>query len=365
MRVLHVITELKIGGESVHLARVVRSLPDIQHRVASLATNLDPKVAPHDVRADLEGAGANVVDLGIQRGRPFSVATAAARLFRLVRRERPDVIHATLIHANLLAQPLGVLGYPVICTYVGTQPWTHRWQQVIERYTARRVAIFLTNAKAVADVLHRRGVASDRIRVLPYGVDASYFSPEGPSADVGDGDVILGIGRLVPEKGFSALLDAVVALPTSPRVVILGQGPLREELAAKAIKSGVQLALPGAVRDVRPYIRRANVVAFASVHEGISNVLLEALAMGRPVVATAVPGHREVIEDRHNGLLVPIGDTYEFTAALKRALANGARLGLEGRKMVVARFGWEAYVARREALYELVARRGSKLASRA
>jgi glycosyltransferase involved in cell wall biosynthesis len=354
VKILHVITDLKIGGESRHLVRVVSSLTSFEHLVACLVVTTDPVGAPGSVRTELEELDARVVSLGVSPTKPLSVVRALARLHALARCEQPDVIHSTLIHANLLAQPLSWLGFPLICSHVGIDPWVRPWQRVVERYTGMR-AIFLGNAEAVAKVLVAAGIDRGRVRVLRYGVDCDHFRPEGPSTDILSGhEVLLGVGRLQPQKGFDDLIRAAALLPTRPAVVLLGEGPLRERLARLAQELEVVLAIVPAVPDIGPYLRRAGVVVLPSLTEGLPNVLLEALATGCAVVATDLPGHREVVHNGDNGLLVSPSDVQSLKDAIQRALVDGALLGANGRRTMLADFQWDTYVDRRRTLYESV-----------
>src|SRR5690242_4707449 len=106
MKILHVITDLKIGGESKHLVRAISSLGTFEHVVSCLTVTTDPVGSPATVRAEIEGLGIRVIDLGISPNEPVSAARGLIRLQKLARREQPDLIHSTLIHANLLSEPL-------------------------------------------------------------------------------------------------------------------------------------------------------------------------------------------------------------------------------------------------------------------
>jgi glycosyltransferase involved in cell wall biosynthesis len=357
MRILHVITDLKIGGESKQLVRVISSLRSLEHSVCCLTVTTDPIAAPTDVQDELEELGVRVVDLGVSPRRPLSVVRAFARLCRLARQEKPDLIHSTLIHANLLAQPLAWLGFPVICSHVVTDPWRRNWQRIIERYSGTK-AVFLANSHAVAESLIAGGLDRRRIRVLYYGVDTDHFRPEGPSADGVSGDkALLGIGRLEGQKGFDDLIRAAAQLATRPDVVIIGDGPLREHLTDHASKIGVRLMILPAVRDVAPYLRSAVVVALPSLYEGLPNVLLEALATGCAVVASDLPGHREVIRNGTNGLLVPPSDVDALRQAIQSALEDDGSLGAAARQTMLAQFRGDTWLERRRLLYESIAGR--------
>jgi glycosyltransferase involved in cell wall biosynthesis len=354
MKILHVITDLKIGGESKHLARAISSLGTFEHVVSCLTVTTDPEGSPGNVRPEIEGLGIRVVDLGISRDEPVSAARAFVRLQKLARHEKPNLVHSTLIHANLLSEPLTWSGYPVICSHVVTNPWQRNWRRAVERHTGKR-AIFIANSHAVADSLVAGGLDPRRIRVLYYGVDSNHFRPEGERACLVGDQVLLGLGRLHSQKGFGDLIQAAALLPDRPDVVLVGDGPLRERLARRAEELGVRLAIVTAVPDIAPYLRRANVVVLPSLYEGLPNVLLEALATECAVVATDLPGHREVIHDGENGIIVAPSDAPALANAIRRALDDDGSLGAEGRRTMLAGFRWDGYIERRRLLYECVA----------
>jgi glycosyltransferase involved in cell wall biosynthesis len=168
---------------------------------------------------------------------------------------------------------------------------------------------------------------------------------------------VLGVGRLHRQKGFEDLIRAAARLSTPPSVVLLGDGPLHGQLTRTAEELGVGLTIVPAVRDVAPYLRRADVVALPSLYEGLPNVLLEALATGSSVVASDLPGHREVIRDGENGILTPPSDVRALAEAIELALRDNGSLGAKGRETMLRHFRWETYIQRRRLLYQSIARR--------
>ena len=198
----------------------------------------------------------------------------------------------------------------------------------------------------------RLGAPPERTRTVPYGVDTAAFSPAHPAAGwrrrfgVPDGAVlVLAVGRLVEKKGFRVLIDAAATVPGA-HVLIAGDGSLREELRRHAESLHAPVTFAGALgRTAIPEaFAAADVVAVPSVVDragnvdGLPNTLLEALAAGRPVVASALAGIPDVVSDGLNGLLVKAGDVAALAAALRRlkddvstrtALAAAARRSAE------------------------------------
>ena len=221
-----------------------------------------------------------------------------------------------------------------------------------------------------AEMLRPSGGAGRRTDVIPSGVDTGRFAPgrDREAAKTGLGFVpetaLIGtVGRLEPRKGTDTLLDAVAALGAArPDValVVVGEGPLRGELAARAERLGIaaRVRLLGDRADVDDVLAALDVFVLPSRTEGMSNALLEAMAMALPVVATAVGGTPEVIADGRSGLLVPSDDPAAMAAAIGRVLADPARgrgLGEVARSVVEERYGARSMVRRLEGIYAAVA----------
>jgi glycosyltransferase involved in cell wall biosynthesis len=225
---------------------------------------------------------------------------------------------------------------------------------------------------ACSDDLHRRSLAlgapPERTRTVFYGVDVDAFAPRPEAPEVRerlgvpqDSFLVMAVGRLVEKKGFTHLVEAA-ARTGGVRVVIAGEGDLRASLEAQVRATGAPVTLVGALpRDlVAAALGEADVVVVPSVVDGagnvdgLPNVLLEAMAAGRPLVASRVAGIPQVIEDGRNGLLVPEKDPRALAEALRRLLREPdtrARLGQEARRTAVQRLSWAAAARRFEEGY--------------
>jgi glycosyltransferase involved in cell wall biosynthesis len=167
------------------------------------------------------------------------------------------------------------------------------------------------------------------------------------------------VARLSPEKDIATLLGAVaLAAREHPplRLEIAGDGPLRAELEAEASALGIadRVTFLGEVGDVPALLWRASLLALSSRTEGIALTLLEAMARGLPVVATAVGGNPEVVEDGRTGLLVPPGDSQALARAIVELIGDperALRMGRDGRLRVERAFDARRMVADYEALY--------------
>lgn len=203
------------------------------------------------------------------------------------------------------------------------------------------------------------GVPADKIVVAPMGVDTRRFCPPTEAAARED---LLFVGRLVPEKGVSCLLQAfarVAIRRPGLRLRIVGNGPLRAGLEAEAVALGlagrVQFLGAKAPVEVPAFFQSAQLFVLPSLQEGLGLVVAEALACGCPVVAHDLPAVRALVHHGESGLMVPAGDTAALAAAIERLLANpgeAAALAAAGRQHVLAKFDWTAVARRYRCIYE-------------
>jgi teichuronic acid biosynthesis glycosyltransferase TuaC len=267
--------------------------------------------------------------------RPFNGHLCARALAAPLRAFAPDVVLAYWLYPDGYGamRAARAAGVPFVA---GARGSDLRVRDAISRRLTRPVVRAARRLLVVSEDLGRvavegYGAEPHRIRAIPNGCDASLFHPGDRSAArralgvAEDAEVVLYVGRLVAEKGLRELLQAsrrLVAQRPRARVVLVGEGPLRGELdAALAADPSLPLQLAGAQApaEVARWMVAADVVTLPSYSEGHPNVLVEALACGRPVVATPVGGIPEVV-DAANGVLVPTRDADALAAALVQAL---------------------------------------------
>ena len=316
---------------------------------------LDPAVT--HTRLGLRGASGNPAR---------AVAANARRLVRLrraIRASRPDVVVAFMgaVSVQTLLATRG-LGAPVV---VGehsdpTLERVHPAWRALRRATyplAARVLVLSEVARDYFPPAIRR-----RTEVMPNPVAVAP-----PSADIRRGGrrQVVGMGRLVEEKGFDALVDAFARLaPAFPDwdLVVWGEGPARPALEARRDRLGLggRVRLPGQTTAPHDRLREADLFALASRREGFPMALAEALACGLPAVAFDLPsGPKALIRDGVDGLLVPNGDTAALAAGLGSVMRDGAlRSRMAARAPeVLDRYGVEAVMARWDELLDRVEKR--------
>lgn len=255
----------------------------------------------------------------------------AAWLWR--HRRAYDLIH--IIHGRLHAFPAAIagswLGKPVLVK-PGRGGKDHFDLLVVQRkrllgpFFARGIAhnttAWVATSKEIEADLSRWGVPRERVHAIPNGID----TPEDERRRPCNGVVhLLSMGRLEPEKAVDQTIRAFAALPTeTPALLtILGDGQCYDKLRAlsRSLAQEGRIGFEGAVADVTPYLRDADIYLSSSVSEGMSNALLEAMSHGLIPVVSRVSGVAEIVEQGVSGLLYPPGDETALAARLKEALA--------------------------------------------
>ena len=295
-------------------------------------------VAGHGPHLDETADGVQVVELGTRHA-----YTAVPAVVRYLRRERPAILFSDKDRVNrsaLLARVLaGVdtrnifsLG-TTVSVNLASRGWFERW---LQRFSIgrlyRHASRLVVTAEGVADdIVEYTGLERSRIEVVPCPViPERLFSERPPVPDhpwfvEGGPPVILGVGELSSRKDFATLIRAFAKLrqERACRLVILGRGKKREELLSLAAHLGVadDVDLPGFVPSPYAYMAHADLFAFTSRWEGLGFVLIEALAVGTPVVSTDCPsGPAEVLQNGRFGPLVPVGDAERLAEAMGRTL---------------------------------------------
>jgi glycosyltransferase involved in cell wall biosynthesis len=223
------------------------------------------------------------------------------------------------------------------------------WYRGLEAIAHRRASVMVCNSEELADFTLSHDRFAPGIVVIPNGVDTDRFVAT--PLPVGD-PVVTVVANLITYKRHDLFLTAFTrVLDDHPdcRAVLVGDGPERERLQVFATDLGIadRISFVGRVADPRPFMADATVVALTSLHEGTPNALLEAMASGRPVVATAVGGIPEVVQHGENGLLVT-ADPAAIAQALGQILADrplAERMARSARARAED-FGWDQVVAR-------------------
>ncbi len=333
MKVIHTHRIAGIGGSERHLLTLLPALA---------ARGLEVSF----VGLDLAGDGPEPFYAELERAQiPFERIAAAhdlsprtpARLRRIVTREKPDLLHTHLVHAETYGT-LAAGRTPIVATKHNDDPFRAGAFRFVERALARRSKRVICITEALArfnrDVV---GLPAAKLRVVRYGMDAPprAWASDPPVSLPANARVLLAVSRLVPQKGLDV---AVRALPTicvaepNAILVVLGEGPERESLTRLARSLGVEhaLRLPGHLGDVTRWLEQSALFVHPARWEGFGLVLLEAMLAGRAVVASNVSAVPEIVEDGVTGVLVAPDDPSALARSVSDLLADPARAAALG-----------------------------------
>ncbi len=383
IKVVRVIARLNVGGPARQAILLHTALRNRGFETVLVHGTVSPGEADlADLLPESRDGVVKVPQLGAPV-RPFDDVRALLALARVVFREKPDVLHTHTAKA-------GALGRAVAFAYNLTRPRSRRClvvhtfhghvfegyfgragsaavrasEWLLARVTDRVVAISPSQRSAIVDRF--RTAPAARVSVIPLGLELEgLLAVEGTSPALRralgfpDAAFLVGcVGRLVPIKDVGSLLDAVsLAAPRAPllRLAIVGDGPEREGLERRARDLGLdgRVSFTGWRRDLPFVYGGLDAVVLSSRNEGTPVALIEAMAAGRPVVATAVGGVPDVVEHERSGVLVPPADPRALASAIVRLAesADERRAMGEAGKVLAGRFRWGRLLDDLEALY--------------
>ena len=292
------------------------------------------------------------------------------KLSRKLKKIDADVVHShnwsSFIYAVLAANLAGV---PAIHGEHGKNPSEVDGDGKVKSWTksmlGRRVRRVVTVSKAIAAEWGALGIPQDRIRWIHNGVDVERFRPRNDSAEQRrrfglpqDGILIGSVGRLDALKNYQTAIEALALIPKAPvcRLALLGEGVEGANLKRRAEELGVadRVFLLGRRSDPENFLAALDIFVLPSKTEGMSNVVLEAMASGLAVVCADLPSHREVLEEGKEGLLVLPCTAENLAAALTRLVAEPAQrrpIAEAAREKIVREFSLERMVTNYEKLY--------------
>ncbi len=384
-RISFVTTAINDGGAENQLISLATRL-----KARGWETNIISMLPPRAYRDELAAMNIPVDSLGMRRG--VADPRAVFRLVTLLRRFRPHVVHSHMVHANLLARLARPLRWvPVVISTAhnideGPDKRSRRqlrrvFAPVAARDTAgsnwRERAYRLTDPlcdlttnvseAAVERYIQVGAVPRRKIRFVPNGVDTDRFKPDSTARlrmrqalGIDGRFVWLAVGRFEEAKDHRTLIGAFVTLTQAyPAALLLlvGQGSLEAATKTQVAKLGLtdKVRFLGVRRDIPDLMNAADAYVMSSAWEGLPMVLLEASAVGLPIVTTDAGGNCEVVADGTTGFVVPTRDPVALGRAMAQVLAlpedGRADIGRSGRMMVQGRYSLDQVVDRWEALY--------------
>jgi glycosyltransferase involved in cell wall biosynthesis len=362
IKVMRIIDRLNVGGPAIHAVLTTRGLDPERFETILVYGSVEPGEADMGDLADAIVKKVVIPSLGREL-RPLKDLRTAWQLYRLMRRERPAVVHTHKSKAGAIGRLCAFLaGVPVrVHTYHGhvfTGYFSPRKTQaflMIERGLARLSTRLVTLSSGLLEELSQdyRIAARDRFAVVPLGLDLQPFSDCARHAGalrrelgVAEGTRLIGIvGRMVPVKDHATFVAAAALLAArrdDVHFVFIGGGELEAEVRSALERHGIsgRASLLGWRRDLDRLYADLDVVALSSVNEGTPVALIEAMSSGVPVVGTQVGGVSDVLRGGARGRLVPARDPQALADAVDAALSDESRAhAARIREEVMVEFG--------------------------
>lgn len=366
--ICHIIYRLAVGGLENGLVNLINNLPDDAYRHAIVCVTEATDFRDRIRRSDVE-----IHEIHKRRGKDLS---AYGRMWRVLRRLRPKLVHTRNLPALDMVVPAWLAGIrKFVHSEHGLDLLEIDGKNAKYNHLRRLSRVVVNRYVAVSDDLTRWlreeiGVPSSRLETIYNSVDTARFSPDLPAQSVlpdgfaPPGAIVVGtVGRLDPLKNQLSLVDAfahVLALRPELRqklrLVIVGEGDQRSTLEATIAKACISdLAwLPGARNDTAALYRALDIFVLPSLREGISNTLIEAMASGRPVIATRVGGNSEVVRDGVTGQLIPPQNSEALAAAIQNYVEHPELRrahAAAGREYVCQRYSLRTMLEKYDSLY--------------
>jgi glycosyltransferase involved in cell wall biosynthesis len=311
---------------------------------------------------------------------PHTLTFVPSFVYRIVKQQGIEVMHllndlsTNAAFASLTSRLTGVpyvytiqgpgtkLGHPLVDSVI----WAYH--ETIERWIVNKARKVILLSRSLIPAAEELRVESNRMAVIPSGMDPTHFSSQRPEVKEKtqllrkelklDNSIVLGyLGRLTPVKGLEILFSAVKQIQDEyPKLTLLvvGDGALRKNLEAIASKLKVRTIFAGWKQDTMPYYSLMDIFVLPSFSEGLANVLLEAMAMEKAVVATKVGGNQDIVSNGENGFLVPAGDSKSMALTLRQLIEDDKlrkRIGTQNRQKIIEHFSWAATAEKIERVY--------------
>lgn len=370
--IAHVIFSLGVGGLENGVVNLINTMPEENYRHAIICIK-----NATDFRQRIKKQNVAIYELHKQEGHDFG---AYLRMYRLLKQIKPAIVHTRNLAAIEYQLPAWLAG--VKHRVHGEHGWdvfdpdgNNKKYQQLRRFLSPLIDKFIPLSQHLEDYLRIKvGINPDKIVRICNGVDTKKFYPVSqktslPGCDLPFNSEFIYIGsvgrmhgvkdQLTLVRAFIRLLEKQPELKANVRLIIIGDGPLRQQAIHLLESKGVaELAwLPGQRNDIADIMRRLDIFVLPSKAEGISNTILEAMATGLPVVATRVGGNPELIDDGETGRLVEKENNGDMAEALLDYVGNPEkrqRHGANGLEKVRRQYALEVMVNHYLAVYDMV-----------
>lgn len=371
IKIVYIIGTLEVGGAEKHLVELITRLDQ---------TSFEPKVyclsKGGPLRDVLASRGIEVKVFSLRGLKGLDLVSAipvVLRLWRSLLADRPAIVHTYLFWANVIGGLLSRLsGVPILITsrrslgfFKDGKPHYQRLENLVNTWTT----VVTVNSKGVLqDVLSREKIEPEKIRLIYNGVDTQKFAQDGSGqkvrSEIGislDTPVVGCIANLIPYKGHKDLLQAMqIVLTEYPKTKLLLVGRNDRDYYRELSSLALQLGVAGAVvyagprTDIVDVLSAIDILVLPSHEEGFSNVILEGMAAGKPLVVTDVGGNPEAVIGGETGLVVPPRSPENLAKAINQLLVNAnlrTAFGIKSQERAKRYFSISQTVSSFEQLY--------------
>lgn len=329
-KILHLITGLEIGGAEMMLLKTLPRLQgDFDNRVCCI-------MGRGPMGEQLEKSGVPVYYLELKNIFDFGVIW---RFRKVIRDFQPDLLVTYLIHADLFGRVFGrIFGIKTIVCSVRVKLVQPKYLLLLlfDGFTSFLVSHYHFNSQAVADMYHRYFLLSkNKATVIPNGLEIDKYQitinkeKKRKEINIPENTTVIGcIGRLEKQKGQIYLIQALSLLPDSVKnnisLLFIGDGSDRTKLEtlSKDLKLEKNVLFLGRRKDVPELLQIIDIFVLPSLYEGMSNAIMEAMASGKPIIATDIPENRELIQNNSSGILIPPENSKALTDAIELIISD-------------------------------------------
>ena len=371
INLLHIVNGFAIGGGELKLLELVKNL--VEKRADKYTVTVCSVGQGGTLQPEFERLGIKV--FVIEKKHKFDISQVF-KVCRIIKQEQIDLVQTTLFYADVIgALAAKLTGVDAVISWatVSHPPDSHETRlrhklsyQLCMRFVKRIVAVSEGVKKYL---IEDRKIASKKIVIIHYGIDLSLFKSRNGFLDkrkrselgLPDHKIVIGtVARLEIQKGHRYLIAAApesINKFSNVVFVFAGDGTLRQELETQVNALGLQenFRFLGFRKDVKELLFAFDVFVLPSLFEGLPNVILEAMASGRPIVATAVDGTPELIEHNETGLLVPPKSPHALQEQILKLLENeekGSKLGRQAKEMAKQKFSFDQQFRKFEEVYD-------------
>jgi glycosyltransferase involved in cell wall biosynthesis len=360
LRICWIIPTLDEGGAEKQLCLLAKGIDrNAFEPLVITLTRSGPRLS------ELQSHGVPVIEIG-KRGKldPF----AYLRLTKAIRNFAPHVVHTWLYAANSYGR-LAALQARVPIVLGGERcvdPWKGFSHGVVDRFLAKRTSGIIANSQSIAEFYAARGISRDKFHIIPNGVETSTVTPISRSEaarrmGVAPNRILIGtVGRLWLQKGHKDMIwaaEMLRILHESTSLVIIGDGPERQRLEhyRDQVRAAEEIRFIGHRSDAAQLLPHFDILWNASLYEGQSNTILEAMQASVPVVASDIPGNRDLIQSESTGLLFPpsdVGALVKVTSRLIESAELRRKLAASAKAKVESDFSVQKMIERHEEYYQ-------------